>query len=79
MINDFRILRNELLSYNEDLMDKRYLIAFTKSDLLDDELENEVKKDINKNFKNINTILISSHSGRGIARLKFFLWKFLND
>ncbi len=60
-------------------MDKRFAIAFTKSDLLDDELENEIKKDINKNFKNMKTILISSHSGNGIARLKFFLWEFLND
>ena len=60
-------------------MDKRFAIAFTKSDLLDDELENDIKKDINKNFKNIKTILISSHSGKGIARLKFFLWEFLND
>ena len=73
------ILRNELLSYNEDLMDKRYAIAFTKSDLLDDELENDIKKEISKNFINIKTILISSHSGKGIARLKFFLWEFLND
>ena len=79
LINDFTILRDELISYNEDLMDKRFAIAFTKSDLLDDELENEIKKDINKNFKNMKTILISSHSGNGIARLKFFLWEFLND
>ena len=41
-------------------MDKRFAIAFTKSDLLDDELENEIKRHKQKFQKHENYFNIIS-------------------
>ncbi len=43
---EFNILLGELGKYNPELLDKPRLLAITKSDLLDDELLNEMKKEL---------------------------------
>jgi Obg family GTPase CgtA len=40
---EYKILLNELKQYNPELLDKERLLAITKSDMLDDELEKEIK------------------------------------
>jgi len=73
---DYKILIHELEKYNPELLDKKRLLAITKSDLLDDELKREIRKEIPKNVK---SILISSAANQGIDDLKDMLWRMLTD
>jgi GTP-binding protein len=72
---EYKILVNELKKYNPELLDKQRLLAISKSDLLDDELEKAIKKELPKNLP---TIFISSHSQKGLNELKDLIWKALN-
>jgi GTP-binding protein len=73
---DFGILMNELEKYNPELLDKRRLLAITKCDMLDQELMDEMKKDVPKELP---VIFISSASGLGIQSLKDAIWKEINQ
>jgi GTP-binding protein len=59
------------------MLDKSRLIAITKCDLLDEELMNEIEKDIKKSI-NIEFIFISSISNIGLSELKDKVWEMLN-
>lgn len=72
---EYKILLNELAQYNPELMDKRRVLAITKSDMLDDELIQEMTKDL----PDIPYVFISSIQGMGIMALKDLLWKELNS
>src|SRR6476620_9298259 len=43
---EFQILKNELEQYNPELLHKQFLIAVSKSDLLDDELRRDIEKEL---------------------------------
>ena len=73
----YNVLINELKKYNPELMDKSRLIAITKSDLLDSELEEEIASEIVKSIK-VPFIFISSISNIGLGKLKDEIWKMLN-
>lgn len=73
---EYKILVNELKQYNPELLDKPRLLAITKSDMLDDELEKLLKKELPKNIKHI---FISSVSGKNIQQLKDLLWQTLTQ
>ena len=75
---EFEILRGELLKYNPELIDKKFLIAFSKCDLLDNELIKEFKEEVEKKFSKNSFIIISSISKRNISKLKDNLWDILN-
>ncbi|MEQ1625236.1 MAG: GTPase ObgE, partial [Sediminibacterium sp.] len=47
---EFEILRNELLEYNPELLQKDFVIAVSKSDMLDDELKKDIVKELPKGF-----------------------------
>ena len=72
---EYEILLNELNKYNPELMDKQRVLAVSKSDLLDDELMREIKKELSVD---IPMVFISSVSGMGIDELKDVLWEELN-
>lgn len=72
---EYSILLNELKLYNPELLHKDRLLAITKSDMLDDELIQEVKKDL----PDIPHVFISSVSGMGILELKDLIWKHLTN
>ena len=76
---DFEILFKELKKYNLELADKDFIIAFTKSDLMDDELLNELKLKLKNEFKMIPFYIISSVNNHGINELKEGIWKKLNN
>ncbi|MCK4639002.1 MAG: GTPase ObgE, partial [Bacteroidales bacterium] len=71
---EYSILLNELKQYNPELLDKSRLLAITKSDLLDEELTDEIKKEL----PDIPCVFISSITKKGLARLKDMIWKELN-
>ena len=74
IIKDFNILKNELQKHNPELLDKEFLLTITKSDMLDEELLQEMKKELPKDTK---TIFISSIAQTGLTELKDQLWKLL--
>lgn len=72
---EFEILLNELKKYNPELLDKKRLLAISKSDLLDDELKEAVRKELPKG---IPYLFLSAVTGQGISELKDLIWKHLH-
>jgi GTPase len=72
---EFNILRNELKKYNPEMLQKDFIIAVSKSDMLDDELKTAIKKELPKKVPHI---FISSVTGLGLTELKDLLWQTLN-
>ncbi len=73
--NEYKILLNELKKHNPELLDKDRLLAISKTDMLDDELIAEIKKELPKD---INHLFISSIAQIGMTELKDKLWEMLN-
>lgn len=73
--DDYRILLNELQKYNPELVDKQRILAISKCDMLDDELIEQMKKELPEDVK---CVFISSVSGLGIDELKDMIWEELN-
>jgi GTP-binding protein len=72
---EFEILLNELRMYNPQLLDKKRVLAISKSDLLDEELMSETRKDL----PDVPGVFISSVTGLGLAALKDMLWKVMTN
>jgi GTP-binding protein len=72
---EYRILLNELETYNPDLARKPRLLAITKSDMLDKELMEHMQAELPQD---IQSVFISSVSGLGITTLKDMLWEEIN-
>lgn len=72
---EFEILVNELEKYNPELLHKQFVIAISKSDLLDDELVAAIEKELPPDIPHI---FISSATNKNIRELKDLLWKVLN-
>ncbi|NNG10113.1 MAG: GTPase ObgE [Arenibacter sp.] len=75
---EYEILLDELRRYNPELLDKDRLIAISKSDMLDEELMAEMKLELDKDFKEIPYMFISSVAQLGLMELKDKLWAMLN-
>ncbi|MEY4202477.1 MAG: GTP-binding protein obg [Bacteroidota bacterium] len=74
--DEYQILINELEAYNEDLLDKPRLLAISKSDLIDADLEKMLKPTLPKG---VPVIYISSMTNKNLQKLKDALWKMLNE
>ncbi len=72
---EFDILRCELEKYNPDMLQKDFIIAISKSDMLDDELKASISEELPKNIPHI---FISSVTGFNLQPLKDLLWNVLN-
>ena len=72
---EFEILLNELEQYNPEMLQKDFVIAISKSDMLDEELKSAIEKELPKNIPHV---FISSVSGFGLPQLKDMLWRSLN-
>ena len=71
---EYGVLLNELTMYNPELLEKRRVLAISKSDLIDEEL----KEGIRKNLPEVSRVFISSITGEGLSKLKDMLWKELS-
>lgn len=78
IVKEYEILLNELKAYNPELLHKNRVVAISKSDMLDDELEEQLNNEIKQAFKNVPYLFISSVSQKGISQLKDMLWKMIN-
>lgn len=74
--NEYNILMNELKEYNPELLDKKRILVITKADLLDEELEKLIAKELPKDEKHI---FISSVSQKNLTQLKDELWNMINE
>jgi GTPase len=72
--DEYRILLNELEKYNPELLDKQRLLVITKSDLLDEELVEEIKKEL----PDVKYHFISAVANRGLVGLNDTVWAMLN-
>ena len=72
ILSEYHVLLSELKKYNPDLLDKNRLLIITKSDMIDDELENEISKEIS-----VPHLFISSVSNKGLSELKDKVWNLL--
>lgn len=72
---EFEILLNELKEYNPEMLQKDFLIAISKSDMLDDELKEAIQKELPENIPHV---FISSITQQGLTQLKDLLWRLLN-
>ncbi|HEY6062332.1 MAG TPA: GTPase ObgE, partial [Chitinophagaceae bacterium] len=73
---EFEILVNELEQYNPELLHKQFVIAISKSDMLDEELKAAIEKELPADIPHL---FISSVTNKGLTELKDLLWKVLNQ
>ncbi|MCR5434160.1 MAG: GTPase ObgE [Bacteroidaceae bacterium] len=73
---EYEILLGELRQFNPELLEKQRVLAITKSDLLDEELQQLLSADLPTDLP---TVFISAVTGYGIAQLKDILWQALNS
>lgn len=79
IVAEYHILLNELRKYNPELLDKKQLIAISKSDLLDEELKEDLSASIRDAFKDVPHLFISSVAQQNLTTLKDLLWSTLNE
>ena len=73
---EFTILLKELEQYNPQLLNKQFVIAISKADMLDEELKQAIEKELPSQYPHL---FISSVTNQGITELKDILWKVLNE
>ena len=68
---EYNILLKELKKFNKELLDKPRVLAITKSDMLDDVMEKQMKKLLPRGIKHV---FISAVSQKNIDQLKDVIW-----
>ena len=72
---EFEILKNELEQYSPEMLQKDFVIAISKSDMLDAELQEAIEKELPADIPHV---FISSVTGYNLPKLKDILWASLN-
>lgn len=73
--HEFEVLLSELKEYNPEMLHKKFIIAVSKSDLLDDELKRSIEAELPKHIPHL---FISSVTNAGLVHLKDLLWESIN-
>jgi GTPase len=73
--SEYEILLNELRKYNPELLDKKRILAISKSDLLDDELQAGLLKELPSDIPHV---FISSLTSKGIREMNDLIWRNLH-
>jgi GTP-binding protein len=73
---EYQILLGELEQFNPELLDKKRLLAITKSDMIDEELEAEMRGSLPQDLP---AVFISSLANKNIMQLKDMIWKALHE
>ena len=72
----YEVLLNELREYNPELLVKDRVLAITKSDMLDEQLKEEIAAQLPEDIPHV---FISSFTQEGISELKNMLWDALQS
>jgi GTP-binding protein len=64
-----------LKQYNPELLYKDRILAITKSDMIDDEMKEQMIPEI----PNVSFVFISSVAQQGLLELKDLIWKTLHN
>ncbi len=72
----YRILLGELEKYNPELLDKKRILAISKSDMLDEQLMKEMEQEIPKDIPHV---FISAVSQYNLDRLKDLIWQAIHS
>jgi len=72
---EFDILVSELEQYNSELLHKKFIIAVSKADMLDDELKDAISRELPQDIPHF---FISAITQKGLINLKDALWEALN-
>ena len=73
---EYAILASELEKFNPQLSDKPRVLAISKSDMLDDELREEMSHHLPEGVPHV---FISAVTGQGLTELKDMLWSEITD
>ena len=76
ILKEYHILIGELKKYNPQLLDKKRILAISKSDMLDQELKDEIAEDLPQDMI---CLYISSVAQQGLMELKDAIWQKLNE
>jgi len=80
IVNDYKILKNELKKFNPELLVKARILAITKTDLIDADLQKMIENDIKKRLKEkIDITYISSATRSNLDLLKDKIWHTINN
>jgi len=74
-LKEYKILLNELNKYNPELLDKERFLGISKSDMLDEELMEEISIEL----QGIPHLFFSSVTGYNVQKLKDKIWEILNS
>ncbi len=77
IVAEYGVLLGELQQFNPELLDKKRLLAITKTDMLDEELEAEMRASLPGDLP--PTVFISSLTNKNIQPLKDMIWKALHE
>jgi GTP-binding protein len=68
---EYEVLLNEVRQYNPELLDKKRLLALTKADMIDDEMERQMEAELPEGVPHL---FISSVAQKNIEALKDLIW-----
>ena len=77
LLNSYKKIKSELSNYDKDLIKKKEIIFFNKSDLLDENEINEKLKEFKKKIKTKYEV-ISVYSNKDLQKIKKLLIKYAN-
>ena len=77
LLNSYKKIKSELSNYDKDLIKKKEIIFFNKSDLLDENEINEKLKEFKKKIKTKYEI-VSVYSNKDLQKIKKLLIKYAN-
>ena len=77
LLNSYKKIKSELSNYDKDLIKKKEIIFFNKSDLLDDNEINRKLKEFKKKVK-IKYEIVSVYSNKDLQKIKKLLIKYAN-
>jgi GTP-binding protein len=79
IVAEYRTLLNELEKYNPEMLAKQRILAVSKSDLLDDELEEDMRAELKKEAPDLDPFFFSSVSHKNIDKLKDLIMSAIED
>tara|TARA_B100001115_G_C15540831_1_gene257116 strand:- start:105 stop:530 length:426 start_codon:yes stop_codon:yes gene_type:complete len=79
IVAEYRTLLCELEKFNPELLDKQRILTISKSDLLDEELESEMRAELKKEVPELAPLFFSSVAQKNLQKLKDLIWRAIDD